>query len=405
MTNKNIRIALLVAISAAPLSALAQIRPTYQFPPLPSESGPATIQLGASPFYIAPFARFGVGRDDNVLLQAENERSSTVYLLEPGFTVDARGTNQVLQFQYLGQIGRYAQSKEDDYADHTVRSQYDVAFDRRNFLRVGLDYFRGHEPRGSTDRGIGVEPDEYRLVSPNATYAFGAPGALGRVELYYAGADRRYLNNRAVTRDFDRKTHEGGGALYWRVGPKTQLLAEARMTDIQYRVASAFQRDSEERRYFGGVSWEATAATSATIKIGRLEKRFDSGIPDHSSTAWEATLGWAPRTYSRFDLFASRTTNESTGLGNFILTDLRGVNWTHAWSSFFSTGLSLRYQKDEYQGFDRTDDTRLIGLKVDYKMRRWLTFGAEYIHSRRDSTLPTSDYDKNLYFLTATATM
>jgi hypothetical protein len=41
-------------------------------------------------------------------------------------------------------------------------------------------------------------------------------------------------------------------------------------------------------------------------------------------------------------LFAARQTNDSTGLGNFILTDTGGIVWTHGWNSVFTTDASLR---------------------------------------------------------------
>ena len=65
------------------------------------------------------------------------------------------------------------------------------------------------------------------------------------------------------------------------------------------------------------------------------------------------------------------------------------------------TGVTLRYQRDDYQGFNREDDTKSLGLKVGYKFRRWLVVGAEYTFTQRDSNL-NFDYDKNFYLLTAT---
>ncbi len=35
----------------------------------------------------------------------------------------------------------------------------------------------------------------------------------------------------------------------------------------------------------------------------------------------------------------------------------------------------------------------------------WLTLGAEFSHIQRDSNLPAFEYDKNLYLLSATASM
>jgi len=403
MTSRKLAISLALLAVFAGASAEAQIRPTYQFPS-GAASGAGATQIGTSPIYFSPFIGVAVGRDDNVLLTRDNQRDSTYYVVSPGLKFEARDANKVFQLNYQSQIGRYADSEEDNYIDHTVDAQFDAAFDRRNFLRLGLQYLRGHDPRNATDRGIGATPDKYRLTTPSATYAFGAPGAAGRVELYYSANDRRYLNNRATTAAFDRKGQEFGGAFFARIAPKTYFVAEARTNDFSYRQAGSLL-NSDERRYFGGISWEATAATTGTVKVGRMEKRFDSSIPEFSGTAWEALITWAPRTYSRFDFYAGRSTNESTGLGSFIVSEIAGVTWTHSWNSSVSTAVLVRFQKDDYQNFDRNDDVRYVGLKVGYRFRRWLTLGAEYSHTQRDSDRPLFEYDKNLYLLTATASM
>lgn len=401
MTTKDVKVVVAAALIAISGVASAQIRPAYQYPPDSAGKGP--MQLGQSPFYLTPYAGVAVGRDDNLYLSNTNERSSSILLFSPGFALDARSSNGIFQLKYQGQVGRYGQSDDDNYVDHTARAAFDLAFDRRNFLRVGLDYIRSHDPRGSTDRAVAGRPDIYRQTFPSITYAFGAPGAAGRVEVYASELDRRYLNNRETTAISDREMLELGGAFYWRVAPRTYVLAEARNTDISYR-SSAAPASGEERRYYGGVSWEATAATMGTLKVGRLEREFDRGGKD-KATSWEGIISWSPRSYSRFDFFTSRQTSESTGVGRFILSSIGGVTWNHAWSSVFSTGVDLRYQKDEYRGFDRRDEIRNLGLKAGYKLRRWLTIGAEYTHTNRDSNTPTFEYDKNFYLLTATASM
>ena len=124
--------------------------------------------------------------------------------------------------------------------------------------------------------------------------------------------------------------------------------------------------------------------------MGRAKRSFDGPIPDATFASWEGIVTWAPRTYSTFDFYTSRQTSESSGLGNFIITEATGVNWNHQWSSVLMTGVSFRFQRDDYQGFNRQDDTKMLGFKVGYKFRRWLTLGAEYSHTQRDSNLNTS---------------
>jgi len=395
MTKNKLKMAVAAGLLCAVGTAHAQIRPAYAYP-APATGG---TQIGGSPVFFTPWVGAGVGYDDNLFLTPSNEKSSPFYVLSPGLRLDARSPHSVIQLSHQHQWGYYSDSHADDYMDHTTRGVADMAFSPRMFGRVGFDYVKGHDPRGSTDRPVSTTPDEYKIFSPNATFAYGAPGAQGRAEVYYSFLRKRYDNNRSTTQFSDRDQQEYGAALYLRVAPKTYVLGEVRWTDIDYKIFQP-QFSGQEQRYYFGVSWEATAATTGTLKYGRLKRDFDSG-EESSHNSWEGIVTWTPRTYSRLDFYTSRQTNESTGQGRFILTSVAGVSWTHDWSSVLMTGVNLRYQKDEYQGFNREDETKSLGLRVGYKMRRWLTLGAEYTFAQRDSNL-NFDYDKNFYLLTAT---
>lgn len=407
MTNKKLELALGLVLVAAWGNAHAQttyVRPQYVYPEAPPVTGPANVQVANTPFFVTPYVGAAFGHDDNLFLAHENEKGSDMYIVSPGFKLDARDPNKVFQASYQGQVGRYSSSSDDDYVDHTARAQFDMALDRRNFLKLGYDYVRSHDPRGSTDRAIAGSPDKYRQSTPYATYALGAPGAIGRFEAYYSDPRRRYLNNRESTVNSDREMQEYGGAFYWRVMPRTYVVAEARETNVRYELSDS-PLSADERRYYAGVTWEATAATTGTVKAGRLKRDFKGSTPDFSGTSWEALVSWAPLSYSKFDFYSARQTNESTGLGSFILTSVGGVSWTHSWTTYITTAVDARYQKDDYQGFDRNDKIASLGLKAGYKFRRWLTLGAEYTRSRRDSNLDVFDYDKNLYLITLTGTL
>ena len=53
-------------------------------------------------------------------------------------------------------------------------------------------------------------------MAPSITYAFGTPGAQGRIEVYYDELHRDYTNNRTVTLASDRRNRNVGGAFFWR---------------------------------------------------------------------------------------------------------------------------------------------------------------------------------------------
>jgi polysaccharide biosynthesis protein VpsM len=406
ISNKPLRAAILAALVASCVTAHAQttpIRPQYTAPAAPS-SGPLGLRLGDSPVFFAPFVNLAAGYDDNVGLTRTNEQSSPFYIFSPGFLLDARDASKIFQLSAQSAVGHYSDSENDNYVDHTVRGSLDWAISGRQAIRFGYDAIRGHEARGQTDRvSESNRPDKYRLTTPSVLYAFGTPGAQGRIEAWYGDAHKRYINNRSTTALADRDTEEYGASFYWRVMPRTHALVEVRRTNIDY-TSPLSPFDSREDRFYGGVTWDATAATSGTVKVGSLRKRFTNG-PSSRDASWEALVSWSPRTYSRFDVYTSRQPVESTGLGSFILSSATGVTWTHSWNSLVSTAINARFQNDEYQGFNRDDDVKSLGAKVAYKFRRWVTLGAEFTHTQRDSNQPAFEYDRNLWMVTAQFTL
>src|SRR5947209_7001858 len=88
MTNKNLKplaAGALIVLATCAHAQVAYVRPAYQFPAPPLTSGPASIQLGESPLFVAPFVGVAAGYDDNLFLSPSNEKSSTIYLVSPGF--------------------------------------------------------------------------------------------------------------------------------------------------------------------------------------------------------------------------------------------------------------------------------------------------------------------------------
>src|SRR5258708_20939314 len=158
MEKENLKIATGVALLAMAAGATAQIRPTYQYP----DEGQGGLSRFDSPLCISPYIGFAVGRDDNIFTTKSNKKTSTLYVTSPGFKLDARRPGMVFQANYQAQVGRYAQSEDDNYWDQTARATLDMAFDRRTFLRLGKDYIPSHDPPVSTDRDISRHPDRYQ---------------------------------------------------------------------------------------------------------------------------------------------------------------------------------------------------------------------------------------------------
>ena len=164
-----------------------------------------------------------------------------------------------------------------------------------------------------------------------------------------------------------------------------------------------------------GVTWDATAKTTGSVKVGREKKSYDKSFyKDKSMNMWEAAVAWAPRTYSTFDFKLRRGFDEGDNyyeydsgehISSSIKTTAYHAGWKHQWMDRLSSNLTFSHTDRKYQNTDRDDKIKQYGLGVTYEMRRWLDVGLGYTHRDNDSNLASRDYKRNIYALTFNASL
>jgi hypothetical protein len=123
-------------------------------------------------------------------------------------------------------------------------------------------------------------------------------------------------------------------------------------------------------------------------------------LPAGSGTTWEGSARWSPLSYSIADLSVQRTTGETTGTGNFIVTRQEMLAWNHDWSSRVKSTLTAENAADFFQGVAREDRRKNYGVKISYGFQRWLRLGAELQRRNRSSSDPLYSYSQCLKMLT-----
>ncbi|NOZ11101.1 MAG: outer membrane beta-barrel protein [Gammaproteobacteria bacterium] len=395
MNNKKKLINTAVALAVlSPIMALAQ------------QDDGGSVPVG--PFMLYPSLTVQYLRDDNILRQPSGtEQSDDVFMASPALDFRIEKGGQLYRIGYQAEVGRYGSSSADDYEDQNLIGELDVGLGRRGRLNMQAEYLDEHDARGTqrTEGAVGLPatPDEWHATRFDGTLSYGAEKAYGRVELNAGYFSKVYDNNRTLTAVRDRDNTDFGVTLYYNVAPRTDLLLQAAITDIDYATATL---DSQERRYLAGITWEATAKTSGTVKIGRLEKNFDiAGRTNFAGSSWEASAQWSPRTYSTVDIATSRRTDETNGTGDFILTQDLSLTWNHKWSSDISTKVNYLVANDDYDPTVRQDDRTQYGVSMSYQVRRWLKVGVGYSYDKRESSSNAFDYKRNVYGITVGATL
>jgi polysaccharide biosynthesis protein VpsM len=369
------------------------------------QDGPGGIAL--DPLVVYPGLDLAVGYDDNLFSSDLNKRKSALAIMSPWVRIEGNPKPHRFDLAFRYDAGRYDDSSPDNYDDYAFLANGRAVFSARADLRARAEYLYGHDPRGSTDRPAAPTPDEFINSGAEATLGYGAPGASGRLEANGGFFTRQYQNNRVFTTASDRDTGILGATFLWRVAPRSQLFLQGDWRSIDYDLPTSTQ-DSTEQRVYVGARWEATALTSGSAKIGWLKKDFDSDPrQDVSTGSWEAGVRWSPLSYSAFDFNTSRQTQESTGVGDVIVSSIYNVLWSHSWSSRVRSQVLARWIDDDFRGagVTRQDETGTLGLKLEYQFRRWLRLAADYSYSDRDSTVPAVVYKRNQVLLTLGLTL
>ncbi len=365
---------------------------------VPEGSEAPVIRAGAVDIY--PGFALIERHNDNLFRSDAAKRSSFITVASPGVYMEAKAGANVYSLGYNADIGRYASSSVDNFDDHGLVAQAELAFSTRAMLTLTPQFRIGHDDRGST-YSIGTPtPNTWHSRGITGSFNYGSEGAMGRIVVDAGVIETSYQNNRAVTLALDKTQSSLGGTFYYRLAPATYTFAQLSTTNFDYK-DSASTLDGDEQRAMIGVEWKATAQTSGSFKIGQLWKNFDSATrKDFTGTSWEGSVRWAPRSFVRLDLVTGRKPAESTGVGNLVWVTNHVADLSYDLNERTTLHLIASYLGEDFIQAGRKDETPSYSLRADYKLRKWLKLGAEYIRSVKTSTGYTGvspEYHNNIY--------
>jgi hypothetical protein len=368
--------------------------------------------LGNMP--VIPTIGLSLGYDDNVTMASRDEISSMFYMISPAVRWEIPSDRSVLSLSAAADIVRYEDSPIDDRESWSLRGDWVWDVSNRQNLGLFAEYREGVDRRGEGRRQgdaglIPLDKDEWERLGIGGTWDYGAVGARGRLTLDAGAWGLEYTNNReGLTPDdpgttaLDRDWRYLGGTFFWRVAPKTSLLADYRFVDTDYKTAVG---SSSEMHTWGlGLTWDASARTTGRIQYGNQKRKFDDPTKQsYDGPAWMASVSWRPRTYSVFTLSGTRSTQEPDGNGDYVLRQDITLSWLHDWATRFGTTVDIGYGEDDYRPDGRADDIFYWGVGARYTFNQHFRFGASVTGYDRNSEVPEFEYQRMVYLLTLEA--
>ena len=333
--------------------------------------------------------------DNNVFRTNVNQQSDTVLLVPASLTYKQRFGRHQGHLRLSTALGKYDKFSTEDFKDYTLDGA--VLFDLTRRFDVGAfaSYTEASELRGAPGTPI-FQPGEKNKVE---LLSYGVDAFYGRKDAPFnigVGASKdewRYVNNNQNTRDRDGDNFFARGG--YRVGAKTDVFVEARRTEISYIQAPTNQDSTEDSIWIGG-GWRPTAATSGTVRVGRLKKDFDDPAREElQTTVYAGTVTWKPRRRHVLKFDVARTAEEGDGVSSYYVSDYFGARWDYNFGNnwnFYGYG---SYIEDDYE-IARLDKITEYGVGVNKSLTSWLSIQAAFSHIERDSNIPGGSYDSNL---------
>ncbi|MBT3806663.1 MAG: outer membrane beta-barrel protein [Desulfobacula sp.] len=366
---------------------------------------------------------------DNLFATNSNKKSSLISTITPGIwlvfpgnkvkqlqidtTITSAGGLHLSRVKPEGGTRRYqtyflyspefvfiSEYSKHDHINHKAEAlfQYNLNFGL-SFDLIGI--FNAREEIS----GDGLSDTLYRhqdnLIDFITTYD--PPSQKFKIQLSLSNYGLDYKET--IVSDRDRNDISYGIALFYKFWTKVDLFTEYNYSDIKFD--SAIINDSIENRYYAGANWEITDKTNGIVKLGYIQKDFNSpAVKDQDGISFELRL--------QHELNAKRSI-QATGYRKFHESDMAGA------SSFLSTGadvtlgqkftekwsasLSMFYKRNEYNGFNRNDDVLGIAPAIKFEPRDWMFFDLGYLYYQSSSNYVFYDFDINQIYLRATLYM
>ena len=374
-------------------------------PILTAPVGDAAAYKTESGVYLYPTVFVGMGYNDNLQTTSNNQISSSLINVAPQLIAEMKHKGD----RYTALVSANNINYASSAADNSTNSEFKIAGDNYFTARAraawSLGQVRSTDPRGANNRPISAEPDRWTSNNVDGRFIYGAPEAQGRVELDLGNTNKTYDNNRANTAVADVSVGSVASRVYYRLGTRSLALGEIR--SAKYNYVSSLSTDSNtERRYYVGLTWDATAATTGIIKLGRMTKDFDlAGRQGYEGDSWEATVRWMPLTYSAIDLQTSRSTAEPSGFGNYAINTGSDLTWNHRWTRSLTTRAAIGLLKTDFAGTTRSDNATSYALTVDYAVLRWLKIGVDWAGIDSTSNEPNAAFKRNVTMFTLNASL
>jgi hypothetical protein len=369
---------------------------------------PVGIRANSWMFY--PSVTAGALYDSNVFASSTQKEADIAAVARASLLATSLWGRHQLSFDGYVDTKQYDRFSSLDQTNGSLRmkGRIDVRHDIAILFNFRAAYL--HEDVGSLSSPTNaIQPTPYGYTYEDVTYwqQFGRLAASfgARNENYDYGSTKAQ-NGTVINQDSrDGSINVAHARLDYALSPRWGVFTAFEANDRDLRGSSKGSLSSTGYHTLSGFNFVLTPLVTGEIGAGYTSQRFeDPTIGTVSGPAYRALLKWSPT--RSFDIYLKGeeiTTEAVDTVASAVRADavMLGADYELRRNLVFSTSAS--YEKDKFFGQAREDNVYSATASLQYLLNRYSSVSLHYKYINRDSSLPTSTYDKHEIGLDVTA--
>jgi hypothetical protein len=369
-----------------------------------TDYAPKGLPIGA--FRAFPTIYAGIFYDDNVYRVQTGTVSDVIYNFGADVNVQSNWSRHALTLSGAINDFRYGDNSSENRTDWRVGAEGRADVARGIALNGNASYATLFEPRNSPNTpGFAAKPLEYSIGRIGGSFVY-QPTRLG-VEVGASLDNYSYeptpLIGGGVISNLDREHQEltfYGRATY-EFSPGARVFARGSYNERDFDVAvdrNGQNRNSDGYAIDAGVDLRLTRLIEGQVYIGYINQDYAAPLPDVSGINYGAALTWYPTQLLTVRLNAARQLVDTT-LPGASASDNRsfGVIFDYEFLRNVLVRANFDYLMSVFPGSTREDSYMTAGIGFRYLMNNYLSAGAGYTYSNRDSNVVGQDFDDNTF--------
>jgi hypothetical protein len=356
------------------------------------ETDPLGLNQGA--FLIYPKLEAGLGYTNNVYGSATNKVSDAYFTITPSVNIRSQWSRHSLHLMAEGDFRRFAQEtlrNEDGYA-FAADGRLDVYGDSNVYAQVKYqkDYEQQYSGSFPANAAQSV-PFQRAIGTVRGTWQVNRMRLIGNLDLNNLKyQDTLSVSGTLLDQNYrDRSIYRGSTRLEYALNPDAAAFVQLTYAKSAYdRARAGFgERDSNEVRALGGMTFDLTALIRGSVGVGYVRRNYaDARFGTAQGIATDLRIEYFPSGLTTISLSARRAIEDAilTDSAGFILTSAK-IRVDHELLRNLLLYTQFDYEHDAFQEVLRRDNLFQYRLGGDYMISRNIRLAPEVSYIKRTS--------------------